>query len=278
MSISQKAAWIIERNIDRPLTLASLADACKVSRSHLSHAFVAATGTPVVAYLRGRRLSHAAETLAKGAPDILQVALAAGYNSHEAFTRAFRDQFGATPESVRERRTTDGLALTRPYQHPFETRRLPPPRIMDEPKILVAGLRGHFPQGPSTNGIPALWQRFSPLMEQIPNIRPGMPVGVTMDTDEECGFDYLAALEVTRFGDVPKGVEKLEIPARAYAVFDHLLHIAKLPETYRAIWDEALTDLGCKVAHTAPMLERHKPAFDPRTGEGGVEVWIPLER
>jgi hypothetical protein len=75
MSISQKAAWIIERNIDRPLTLASLADACEVSRSHLSHAFVAAAGTPVVAYLRGRRLSHAAQTLAKGAPDILAVAL-----------------------------------------------------------------------------------------------------------------------------------------------------------------------------------------------------------
>jgi AraC family transcriptional regulator len=277
MSISQKAAWIIERNIDRPLTLASLADACEVSRSHLSHAFVAAAGTPVVAYLRGRRLSHAAQTLAKGAPDILAVALEAGYNSHEAFTRAFRDQFGATPETVRERGTTEGLALTRAYEHPFETRRLPPPRVVNEPRILVVGMRGHFPQGPSTNGIPALWQRFAPLMELIPDIRPGMPVGVTMDTDEECGFDYLAALEVTKFGDAPKEVEKLEIAARAYAVFDHLRHIAKLPETYRAIWDEALPELGRKVAHAAPMLERHKPAFDPRTGEGGVEVWIPLE-
>jgi AraC family transcriptional regulator len=276
MSISQKAAWIIERNIDRPLTLAGLADACEVSRSLLSHAFVAATGTPVVAYLRGRRLSHAAEALARGAPDILQVALEAGYNSHEAFTRAFRDQFGATPESVRERKTTTGLAMTKAYEHPFETHRLPPPRIVDEPKILVVGLRGHFPQGPSTNGVPALWQRFVPFMEQVPFIKPGMPVGVTVDTDEECGFDYLAALEVTKFSEVPKEVEKLEIPANAYAVFDHLRHIAKLPETYRAIWDEALPELGRKAAYATPMLERHKPAFDPRTGEGGVEVWIPL--
>src|SRR6185312_8616815 len=73
-----------------------------VSRFHLSHAFLARTGRPLMTYVRGRRLTEAARALAKGAPDILTVALDAGYNSHEAFTRAFRDQFGLTPEAVRE--------------------------------------------------------------------------------------------------------------------------------------------------------------------------------
>jgi hypothetical protein len=26
----------------------------------------------------------------------------------------------------------------------------------------------------------------------------------------------------------------------------------------------------------APVIERHNPAFDPRTGEGGLTLWIPL--
>jgi AraC family transcriptional regulator len=38
---------------------------------------------------------------AAAAPDLLDLALEAGYNSHEAFTRVFRDQFGFTPESIR---------------------------------------------------------------------------------------------------------------------------------------------------------------------------------
>lgn len=277
MSIAQKAAWIIERNMDEPLTLARLAEDCGVSRSHLAHAFATATGKSVVGYLRARRLSHAAEALANGAPDILQVALSAGYSSHEAFTRAFREQFGSTPEAVRERGTTEGLPLSPALDlDRFQPRSIPAARIVDEPRILIVGMRGRFPAGPSTHGIPALWQRFSPFMESIPAINPGMPIGVTMDTDDECGFDYIAALEVTRFGDAPAELTQLEIPARTYAVFSHDRHIAKIPETYLAIWNEALSDTGRKAAE-APVLERHKPAFNPRTGEGGVEIWIPLE-
>ena len=48
-------------------------------------------------YVRARRLTRRTHAGAN-APDILQVALDAGYGSHEAFTRAFRDCFGITPE------------------------------------------------------------------------------------------------------------------------------------------------------------------------------------
>ena len=62
-------------------------------------------------YMRGRRLSEAARVLANGGADILTVALDFGYGSHEAFTRAFRDQFGVTPESVRAQRHLDNVNL-----------------------------------------------------------------------------------------------------------------------------------------------------------------------
>ena len=58
-----------------------------------------------------RRLSEAARVLANGSPDILTVALDFGYGSHEAFTRAFRDQFGMTPESVRAQGHLDNVNL-----------------------------------------------------------------------------------------------------------------------------------------------------------------------
>ncbi|MGE5157753.1 MAG: helix-turn-helix domain-containing protein [Gemmatimonas sp.] len=67
-------------------------------------AFAAATGFSVMRYVRARRLSEAARALARGAPDILSLALEADYGSHEAFTRAFRDHFGMTPEAVPPRR------------------------------------------------------------------------------------------------------------------------------------------------------------------------------
>jgi AraC family transcriptional regulator len=81
MSIADQALWVIERNSNRSLTLNAIAAACGVSRSHLANAFGAATGQSVMRYLRARRLSEAARVLAAGAPDILAVALDAGYNT-----------------------------------------------------------------------------------------------------------------------------------------------------------------------------------------------------
>jgi AraC family transcriptional regulator len=116
VSFPDKALWIIERNSTRSLTLDGIAAACGVSRSHLAHAFGTATGVSVMQSVRARRLSAAARALAAGAPDILSIALEAGYGSHEAFTRAFRDHFEQTPASVRARRSVDGLALVGPLE------------------------------------------------------------------------------------------------------------------------------------------------------------------
>jgi AraC family transcriptional regulator len=98
-----KALWFIESHLDKDITLDDVAEASGVSRFHMSRAFGEMLNCSVMQYVRARRLSDAARRLAGGAPDILTVALDAGYGSHEAFTRAFRDQFGLTPEQVRER-------------------------------------------------------------------------------------------------------------------------------------------------------------------------------
>jgi AraC family transcriptional regulator len=98
-----KALWFIESHFTEELTLDDVADAGGVSRYHMSRVFGIAAGCSIMRYVRGRRLTEGARAIANGAPDILAVALDAGYGSHEAFTRAFRDQFGVTPEALRAR-------------------------------------------------------------------------------------------------------------------------------------------------------------------------------
>src|SRR5262249_57535252 len=83
----------------------------------------------------------AARALSDGAADILAVALDAGYGSHEAFTRAFRDQFGVTPESIRARGHLDLIKLVEPIamdQTLLED--LEPPRFVTRPSFLIAGV------------------------------------------------------------------------------------------------------------------------------------------
>ncbi len=275
MSVTDKAIWVMERNSERSLTLNAIATACGVSRSHLAYAFGTATGLPVMKYLRARRLSDAAQALAAGAPDILAVALDAGYGSHEAFTRAFREQFDVTPEGVRDRRSADGLALVAPLQLKARApNRLEAPRLVEQDIVRVVGLSEPC-SFETTIKIPAQWQRFMSYYQAIPDKLDQIPLGVSEAADEEGQFRYTCAVEVGRFGNGPKELLKLEIAPRTYAVFEHRGHASGILETYFAIWNEALPALG-RVVADAPVLERHNQAFDPRTGEGGVTLWIPL--
>ena len=114
MNPAQKALWFIESHLAGALTLDEIAGVAGISRFHMVRAFAAATGLSVMRYVRARRLSEAARALAAGAPDILSLALDADYGSHEAFTRAFRDHFGVTPEAVRAATCLDRLKLQEP--------------------------------------------------------------------------------------------------------------------------------------------------------------------
>ena len=274
-SLPDKALWIIERNSTQSLTLDGIAAACGVSRSHLAHAFGTATGLSVMQYVRGRRLTAAAQALAAGAPDILSIALDAGYGSHEAFTRAFRDRFEQTPESVRQRRSIDGLALVGPLAlRPHAGVRLDPPRVLAVQNIRVVGLaeRCSFD---TTITIPAQWQRFMEYYDAIPFKRDDIPIGVNYSADDDGQFLYMCGAEVHRFAKRSRELLHLEVPPRQYAVFEHRGHVSRIYETYRCIWNEAMPATGRAVAD-APIIERHNPAFNPRTGEGGLTLWIPL--
>src|SRR5471030_900910 len=116
MNPAQKALWYIESHLAGALTLDEISAIGGVSRFHMVRAFAAATGFSVMRYVRARRLSNAARALAAGAPDILALALDADYGSHEAFTRAFRDHFGVTPEAFRASTCLNRLNLQEPIQ------------------------------------------------------------------------------------------------------------------------------------------------------------------
>jgi AraC family transcriptional regulator len=275
MNLTSKALWMIERNLNRALDLGEIAEACGVSRTHLAHAFGRGAGLSVMQYLRGRRLSVAAEALAAGAPDILDLALDAGYGSHEAFSRAFRAQFNATPEMVRRQASTEDLPMIKPMKiAEGESIELASPRFVSGAPMLFVGLAQRHAFG-APQGIPAQWQKFMAAYGDIPDKSQSAPAGVSTDMDDDGNFDYLCAAEVAKFSKTPKGLIELRVPAQNYAVFRHDEHVTKIGATYSAIWNQWLPEHD-RIAADGACIERHRDTFDPRTGLGGVDIWIPL--
>ncbi|WP_211923368.1 AraC family transcriptional regulator [Pseudoduganella ginsengisoli] len=90
----------IDRHLDAPSDLATLADVANLSRYHFHRLFSAWMGETVGDYTRRVRLQRAAQMLARGSGEsVLAVALATGFSSGEAFARAFKLQFGCTPSA-----------------------------------------------------------------------------------------------------------------------------------------------------------------------------------
>jgi AraC family transcriptional regulator len=260
-----KALWLIENRSASDLTLDEIARLCGVSRFYLSRAFALATGQPVMRYLRGRRLTAAAHALAAGASDILAVALDAGYGSHEAFTRAFRDHFGETPEVVRSRGDLDNLPTVEAIR--MDTKllvELEPPRFEDRKALLVAGLGARYTFA-TNEGIPAQWQRFADYLGHIPGQVGRTTYGVCCNQDDAGNFDYIAGIEVSSFDDLPKEFARVRIPARRYVVFSHRDHISAIRGTIYTTWYKWLPESRHQVAD-APNFERYGEEFDRRRG------------
>jgi AraC family transcriptional regulator len=89
-------------NISQPLNREVLAAVAGFSVPHFHRIFTAQKGENIAAYVRRIRLERAGWKLRVGAVDITEVALAAGYESHAAFSKAFKQQFGFSPSEFRE--------------------------------------------------------------------------------------------------------------------------------------------------------------------------------
>jgi AraC family transcriptional regulator len=278
MNIIEKAIWQVETHMRSPVTLEVMAERAGVTPSYLTRVFATATGQSLMRYARARRLSEAARILALGVSDILGLALDVGYGSHEAFTRAFRDHFGVTPETVRDSRTTANLELTEPLRMDTPlTPKLAAPLIEDRAPLLLAGLIKTFAMN-DIGAIPSLWPQFDEHQDIIVNKTEGPRYfGASLSFSEEKGCDYMAALEVTDLSSQPKEVQTAAIPAATYAIFTQPGHITLMRPTIMSIWQDWLPGSGY-IAAEAPLLEYYPPQFDGMTGNGGFEIWLPVKR
>jgi AraC family transcriptional regulator len=268
-----KAVWYIESHLTEAVTLEGIAAVAGISKYHLARSFAFSVNHAPLGYSRARRLSVAAKALQGGARDILGVALDAGYASHEAFTRAFRDHFGLTPEAVRSGAAFDSTLLKEPIiMSDSKHAKLAKPRIEQRGAFAAAGISRRYAMH-ERGKIPSHWESFVPHIGGIPGQNGMTAYGICYNSDEDGNMDYMCAVEVADAGRVPKHLQTLKIPAAKYAVFAHGGHVSAINATWGAIFAGGLD--GEALAE-GPMFERYGGDFDSRTGYGSMEIWIPV--
>lgn len=158
--------------------------------------------------------------------------------------------------------------------------KLEPPRFENGKPILIAGLRKIYAPTAMSN-IPAQWQAFAPHIGKISGQVGRTAYGVCWQQADSANIEYLTGVEVSTFAGLPDDFTVVSLPAAKYAVFAHRGHVSKLYETCGAIsqWlpESGHQPAAASDAETPAFFERYSEEFDPQTGMGGMEVWVPLQ-
>jgi len=290
----QKAVDYIEEHLAEDTPMEELAGIASLSMFYFQRLFVRLVKKPVREYIKLRRLANASKALEDKKSRIIDIALKYGFNSHETFSRAFKDAYGFTPAQYRDNPVllnnfnkpdlllgyvmvdegvpliSDGLVL--------EINR----RILAEPLCFVGvkdyvRMDWHKPDGKVT-GVDepgATWARFHQVQHKIQGYPNGRNLGMSYGGDAPKGyFTYFAGKET-----VPQhsydDFDSIQLPAGAYVVCGFEAEN----------FEELVTNIIYKAGNfTGSWLKKHNIAcgnympelYFPVKDVAYMEMWYPV--
>ncbi len=264
----------IQEHLDEELPLERLARVAHFSPYHFHRIFRGLVGEAVSEYVRRLRLESAALALKSSGRSVIRVALDAGYGTHEAFSRAFRQQFGVSPSQYRAGRrpvppqeSVTMTTVTADREVRFET--VPPRR--------VAFLRhvGPYSEVKETFGRLMAWAGRRGLLgpQALPIAVPHDDPEVTAPEKLRCDCCVAVGEEVGPDGEV--GVQTL--PGGEYAVLTHVGPYRRLGESYRWLFGTWLPASGRELRNSpAYEIARNSPDSTPPE-QLRTDIYLPLE-
>lgn len=281
----QRGVDYIETKLDEDVALSAVAKAAGISQWHFQRLFKALTGETLKTYIRSRRLAASLERLLSTDLRVLDIALLAGFESQEAFARAFKQAFGLTPQEYRAMRDKS-LFLKKPrfdeqYLQQLTRNDALAPEIYEQPPLLLVGLRTLFYSVDSEKNnigelLPQLWGAFVARLPEIPNRVPGVCYGVVRQEKADSDrLEYHAAIAVTNASTLPHGMVSLEVPAGTYARFEHRGPAPRIDHTVSYAYATWLAQ--SRYRHTyAPDLEIYGAAYHPTNDDSVFHYAIPI--
>lgn len=252
----------IEEHLDEELPLEQVASVAAFSRFHFHRIFRALVGEGLKQHVRRLRLERAARNLRRVDEPVTQIALEAGFETHESFTRAFNDMFGCSPSNYRSihkgapETDSDAGATAGSAYCPPDFGDLPPVEIRElAPKRLVF-LRHVGPY----NEVGATWGRLMMWAGMRGLLGPGTEhLGLSHDDPDVTPsgkIRYDAAVTVNRPVQPEGEFGVMELPGGKYAVVAHKGPYENLSETYRRIYGGWLPKSGYELRDT-PGFEQY---------------------
>lgn len=275
----------IQTHLDEAMSLDELADVAHVSRYYFHRMFRAFTGEPVYEHIRRLRLERAAGRLMLSEESVGMIAFDAGFETHEAFTRAFKAKFGQSPQAYRKsekERWKETLEVDLRQQIEIQLHKMQledlemDVRIVDLEPRRVAFCRHIGPY----EGVHGVWADIMSWAHQNGLVgRTTEVFGLTYDdphVTEPDRIRYDACVVVNDDVQPVGSVGVQEVSFGRCAVFRHKGAYDRLDESYKKFFVDWLMESGYELRDYPSMNVHVNHPHDTPTDELLTDVYVPL--
>ncbi|QDP41221.1 AraC family transcriptional regulator [Radiobacillus deserti] len=277
----QKAIDFMEDHLLEDISIEQIAKEANASMYHFQRAFSILTDSTVGDYLRRRRLTLAAHDLTKSDVKVIEIAYKYGYDTPEAFTKAFRRQHGVSPTEARKYsgklQSYNRLVIqvnlkgVDPMQY----------RVEEHESFQIVGIRRRFSLENEENNreIPKMWDEINAkgtdqVLFSLNNGAVKGVLGVCADHQDGKSVEYWIA--AAHEGEVPEEFESTYVPKSKWAIFEvHGPMPHSMQNVWKQIYSEWFPSSGYEHAGT-PEVELYTED-DPFSSDCYSEVWIPIK-
>ncbi len=276
----------IEDNLGSNISIDEIAKVAFTSRYHFQRMFHALTGVTLTEYIRNRRLTLAGEELSSKDVKIIDVAAKYGYESPDAFTKAFQRLHGSTPSMIKKGNTRLKSFPKLSFQISIKGKCEINYRIVkqDEFKFFGVDFLTTLIDNALYKEIPEfldkIWKDGTHLKinEFLGYSKMNMLYGIHYDFKEDGSRKYMMGWKVPD-KDIPNEYKIVNIPSCTWAVFDGRgdnLNTLAIADLWRLIYSEWFPSSGFEQIE-GPCIEKYFWDDDQYINYS-CELWIPVKR
>lgn len=274
----------IEKNLEYEIDHKEIARLALCSEYHFKRMFSFLAGIPLSEYIRRRRLTVAAFELTNSDIKVIDLAVKYGYNSPDAFSRAFQSLHGVTPSEARDNSHSLKAYPPMTFQLSIKGGNEMNYRIVEKEKFNIIGLKKRVPivfEGVNPE-ISKMWQSLNMQiiteLKALSNIEPSGLISASVNfsegrMEEKGELDHYIGVASTK--ECPDTFEKLEVKASTWAVFEA---VGPFPETLQNIWgriySEWFPSSNYEVAEGPEILWNESKDTSSPTYKS--EIWVPV--
>ena len=269
----QKAIDYIENNLDKNINFEIVAKEVGMSAFYFHRIFSAVIGSSPTTYIRNRRLTVAAQEISKNNENIVDIALKYGFESHEAFSRAFKNFHGIVPKMAK----TDGNEFKNFSRANFEfkvnTNNILNYRIESKEVIKIVALFRKFNLD-NKNEIPKYWNEMTEngVLNNISDSYTKNLLGICIGTQNIFEYQYGIGREIEDIDGIKSELRMkvVEIPKCSWVVFKCEGQDEKdINELWTRIYKELFITTSYK-----QCMDIDFELYDDKD----TEIWIPISK